>query len=375
MGKMNVLVVLGARPQFIKSAPLIQELLSHRSQFHLALVHSGQHYDPEMSKIFFSELALPQPAVNLHVGSGTHAYQTATIMLRLEAFMKESRPDVVVVPGDTNTTLAAALTAAKAGYRVAHLEAGLRSGDTSMPEEVNRRLTDHCSTLLFAPTRTAFNNLANEGLSKNAWLTGDTMVDAMRDAMPSVECREEALLQSMQLNDQSYVLVTLHRPSNVDEPTRLIEIIRNLQRVEKTRIVFPIHPRTRERLRKLGVNTSGNRSRIGFIRPQGYIETLALLKNAKCLLTDSGGMQKEAFLLRTPCITFRSSTEWPETLKGQANRLIQDPRMIPALIARAGSLNIRHTRFANPFGNGTAAQKVRKILKEAVTSSGGLKRS
>jgi len=366
MGRIRVLMVLGTRPQFIKSAPLIQQLLSRRKRISLNLVHSGQHYDPEMSHVFFSQLELPRPALNLNVGSGTQVCQTATIMLRLERFLKESKPDVVIVPGDTNTTLAAAVAAAKAGYRVAHLEAGLRSGDMSMPEEINRRLTDHCSTLLFAPTRTALKNLANEELSKNAWLTGDTMVDAMRTAIPKAKEIEETLLESMQL-EVPYVLVTLHRPSNVDDPTRLREIVRSLQAAGELRLIFPIHPRTRERLLALGVNITRNRSRVCYIPPQGYIETLALLKNATCLLTDSGGMQKEAYLLRTPCITLRSTTEWPETLRKQANCLINDPRMIPTAIARAGSLDIRHEPFSNPFGNGTAAQKVTKILEDEVT--------
>ena len=319
-----------------------------------------------MSNVFFSELKLPAPALNLKVGSGSHAYQTATIILRFERFLQESKPDVIIVPGDTNTTLAAAVTAAKLGFRVAHLEAGLRSGDMTMPEEINRRLTDHCSTLLFAPSKTALKNLTNEGLSKNAWFTGDTMVDAMRTVTPTVKRREEKLLESMDLNQRDYVLVTLHRPSNVDEPTRLSEIIRNLKKVTKTGVVFPIHPRTRERLRTLGVSIARNRSCIRFIPPQGYIETLALLKNAKCLLTDSGGMQKEAFLLRTPCITLRSSTEWQETLKRDANRLVLDPRMIPTVIVRAKSANRRHWPISSPFGDGKAAVRITRLLEDEV---------
>ena len=364
MARLNALIVLGARPQFIKSAPLIKELLSRRSQVSLTIVHSGQHYDPDMSSVFFSELELPRPALNLHVGSGSHAFQTATIMLRLERFLKKSKPDIVIVPGDTNTTLGAAITAAKAGFRVAHLEAGLRSGDMTMPEEINRRLTDHCSSLLFAPTRTALNNLANEGLGKIARLTGDTMVDAMQMTSSSVRRAEGDLLRDLKLKERNYVLVTFHRPSNVDEPTRLTEIVRSLRRISKeTIVVFPIHPRTRERLRSLGTDVGRGRGQICFIPPQGYIETMALLKNAECLLTDSGGMQKEAFLLRTPCITLRSTTEWPETLTGTANRLIRDPRMLPAAVSQARSLRIRGKRLSNPFGDGTASQIIRRILE------------
>ncbi|MGA2972711.1 MAG: UDP-N-acetylglucosamine 2-epimerase (non-hydrolyzing) [Candidatus Bathyarchaeia archaeon] len=365
MARISALIVIGARPQFIKSASLIKELLSHRSRVSLTLLHSGQHYDAEMSSVFFSEFELPRPALNLHVGSGSHAFQTATIMLRLEEFMKQSEPDVVIVPGDTNTTLAAAITAAKAGFPVAHLEAGLRSGDMSMPEEINRRLTDHCSNLLFAPTRTAFNNLTKEGLSKNIRLTGDTMVDGLRITMPTVKRKEKCVLRNMQLMERNYVLVTLHRPTNVDEPTRLGDVVRALRRVAKrVTVVFPVHPRTRQRLRALGMRVRRNGLQIRIIPPQGYVQTLALLKNAQCILTDSGGMQKEAFLLRTPCVTLRLTTEWPETLRGHANRLIADPHQVASAIARAASLNLRHQRFSNPFGDGRAAQKIRRILED-----------
>jgi len=367
MSRIRVLMVVGARPQFIKSAPLIHELLSHRSRFSLTVVHSGQHYDPEMSNIFFSELKLPKPTFNLNVRSGTHAYQTATIMSRLEGFMEESKPDVVIAPGDTNTTLAAAITAAKLGLRVAHLEAGLRSGDMSMPEEINRRLTDHSSRLLFAPSRTAFRNLAKEGLSRKAWFTGDTMVDAMRGVMATAERIERNLLESMKLLPHNFVLVTLHRPSNVDDPARLSKIMRSLQTVEKRfNVVFPTHPRTRKKLQTLRLNVKRDSRGTHLISPQGYIETLALIKNAKCLLTDSGGMQKEAFLLRTPCITLRSTTEWPETLVGQANRLILDPCDIPLAVGQAASTDLRSRLSSNPYGNGRTAQKIEKILERNI---------
>lgn len=238
MSKIRVVVVVGARPQFIKSAPLISEILCKHRRIELNIIHSGQHYDPEMSEIFFDQLQIPKPLMNLQAGSGSHARQTAIMMERLEEPLLKLEPDVVIVPGDTNTTLAGALTAAKLGLPVAHLEAGLRSRDMTMPEEINRRLTDHCSSILFAPTRTAINNLRREGLGAVAYLTGDTMVDALRIVAPFVEHEQDAVLERLGLTPQEYVLVTMHRPSNVDNPSRLLEILIALQKVaKKVRVV------------------------------------------------------------------------------------------------------------------------------------------
>jgi len=367
MARMDVMLVVGARPQFIKSAPLIREILSRHRQIRLSIVHSGQHYDPEMSDIFFRELRMPEPMVNLQAGSGSHAEQTATIMKRLEGPMIKAKPDVVIVPGDTNTTLAAALTAAKLNIPVAHLEAGLRSGDMTMPEEINRRLTDHCSALLFAPTQTAVCNLKREGLSNASWLTGDTMVDALHIAMPQVRAKERAFLEQFRLRPHQYVLVTLHRPSNVDNHSRFRQILIALDRLSKRLpVIFPVHPRTLKRLDKLGLRKSSTQTGVIITRPQGCIETLGLLHNASSLLTDSGGMQKEAFLLRVPCITLRSNTEWPETLEGGANRLLVNPEMIPSMAMRVASdekLRDRIGRIANPFGNGHSSAKIAHLLR------------
>jgi UDP-GlcNAc3NAcA epimerase len=367
MPKIHVMLVVGARPQFIKSAPLIREILTEHRQIGLSIIHSGQHYDREMSETFFHQLHIPRPLVNLKAGSGSHARQTATIMRRLEEPMIKARPDIVIVPGDTNTTLAAALSAAKLHVPVAHVEAGLRSNDMTMPEEINRRLTDHCSSLLFAPTQGALNNLKTEGLIGSAYLTGDTMVDALRIATPFVERKEDAILRRLGLTQHEYALVTVHRPSNVDNLNRFREILLALREIgKKLDVVFPIHPRTRLRLAELKSIKQLDRSGIALTSPQGYVETLSLLKNSSCLLTDSGGMQKEAFLLRVPCITLRSTTEWPETLAERANRLLPDPRMIPHVVLEtAFNKQLRESLrgLKNPFGDGYASGRIAKIVE------------
>lgn len=370
MSKIDAMLVVGARPQFIKSAPLIGEILSKHRQIRLTIVHSGQHYDPQMSQIFFRELKIPTPFINLRAASGSHATQTSTIMKRLERLILKLKPDVVVVPGDTNTTLAAALAASKLCVPVAHVEAGLRSGDMTMPEEINRKVTDHCSALLLAPTRTAVLNLGKEGLKKSTHLTGDTMVDALRMATPIVQRKQDIVLDKFGLLAREYVLVTLHRPSNVDDPSRLTEIQLALRKVAtRMKVVFPAHPRTRTNLTKLRALRALQRGGVKVIPPQGYVETLSLLNNANCLLTDSGGMQKESFLLHVPCITLRSSTEWPETLEYKANQLVVLPRMISKTIVTTISdkklrERIRHLR--SPFGDGHASAAIARLLQDTV---------
>jgi UDP-N-acetylglucosamine 2-epimerase len=320
-----------------------------------------------MSEIFFRQLQIPTPFMNLRAGSGSHATQTATIMRSLEEPMLRTSPDLVIVPGDTNTTLAAALTAAKLNLPVAHLEAGLRSGDMSMPEEINRRLTDHCSSMLFAPTRTATHNLRMEGLSKGTSLTGDTMVDTLRIVAPFVERKQEEVLKRLQLSPLEFVLVTMHRPSNVDNLNRLREILLALRRIsKKVRVVFPVHPRTRSKITKLKVAKRLGRDGIHLTNPLGYVENLSLLKNANCLLTDSGGMQKEAFLLHVPCVTVRSTTEWPETLVGKANRLTPRPDMIAKTILSVAfnePLKQAIRRLKNPFGDGYASVRIVHLIE------------
>jgi len=363
----KVMLVVGARPQLIKCAPLVKEILARGRGLELEIIHTGQHYDREMSAIFFQELGIPQPSANLNVGSASHAKQTAIMMTRLEPLMIKARPDIVLVPGDTNTTLAAAVTAAKLTIPLAHLEAGLRSGDMNMPEEVNRKLTDHCSSLLFAPTKTAVSNLEREGLGGLAYLTGDTNADALRHVMPILARMEKRIMKRHRLSSRNYILVTLHRPSNVDNPARLTRIQNALNKVSKTlNVVFPVHPRTDARLVKLTTFDDETKN-MKLLNPQGFIETLSLLKNASCLLTDSGGMQKESFMLHTPCITLRSTTEWPETLVGGANRLVANPEEIPKLISDISydfSLRSQIKKQKSPFGDGHASARIVKLLRE-----------
>lgn len=308
--------------------------------------------------------------MNLESGSGSHAVQTATIMQRLESPILKLSPKIVVVAGDTNTTLAAALTAVKLKFPVAHIEAGLRSYDLSMPEEVNRRLTDHCSVLLFAPTKTAMRNLKSEGLLRMAYLTGDTMTDALQTIMPVLLEKETDILKDFDLESRDYVLATLHRPSNVDDLVRLGKISKALKNIaRKMRVIFLVHPRTRARLAQMKPKDTIEQT-ITLASPQGYIETLALLKNASCLLTDSGGMQKESFMLHVPCITLRANTEWPETLQQGANRLITKPHEISRevlRIARNGDLRERLSRLKNPFGDGRASSRIASILEKAIS--------
>lgn len=370
MRKPTVLFVVGARPQFIKSAPIIKTVLSEHRSINLQIVHSGQHYDAEMAAIFFKELELPRPAVNLEVGSGTHAEQTARVMQRLERRLMHDKPAMVVVPGDTNTTLAGALAAAKLGIPVAHVEAGLRSNDMTMPEEINRKLTDHCSSLLFAPTRNAGSNLYHEGFRSQVHITGDTMLDALRAVMPTVRKEQSDLLGRFNLAPGNFVLVTMHRPSNVDDPSRLREICKALRSIaRKIPLVFPVHPRTRARMSQIGLLKKPRHLGITLLSPQGYVESLALLRNSSCLVTDSGGMQKEAFLLQVPCITIRPNTEWPETLNMNANRLIVNPKRISTAVTTAAfdrdfKRRIGHLR--NPFGDGRAAFRIARIIENSL---------
>lgn len=307
---MKIVYIVGARPQFIKHAPLSRELQKTTKG---VLIHTGQHYDYNMNKVFFDELGIPEPDYNLGVGSGTHAYQTGEMLKGIEGILIEEKPDLLLVYGDTNSTLAGALAAAKLHVKVAHVEAGLRLYDKSIPEEINRVLTDYCSDYLFCPTHTAVDNLKQERINKGVYLTGDVMVDALNFNKEVAERLN--ILENLGLTSKQYLLVTVHRDFNTDDRNHLANIASVLIKLGKSgnRIVFPAHPRTVKLLKTHKLLDSLEKI-ITVIEPLGYLEFLKLLNHAGKVLTDSGGIQKEAYILKVPCITLMDSTPWTETV-------------------------------------------------------------
>jgi UDP-N-acetylglucosamine 2-epimerase len=299
--------VVGARPQFIKAAAVSRALRPRHQEL---LVHTGQHYDYQMSGVFFDGLEIPLPDVNLGVGSGSHAVQTGAMLQGLEDVLSSERPDCVVVYGDTNSTLAGALAASKLGIPVAHVEAGLRSFNRRMPEEINRVVVDHLSDLLLCPSETAVRHLANEGLTRNVCVVGDVMLDVMNWARQRVAERPPEALRALGITKGSHLLATVHRSENTDDEARLTRILTAFNELEE-RVVFPVHPRTRKAIDRLDVRVKPH---VDLIEPVGYLEMVALTEAARMVLTDSGGLQKEAYWLGVPCVTLRDETEWVETV-------------------------------------------------------------
>jgi len=359
-------LVLGARPQIIKSALLIQ-LSNEAENVRLSIIHTGQHYDYEMTKVFFEEFSLPDPTVNLDVGSGSHAQQTAKIMSRLEPVLLEQKPDLVLVPGDTNSTLAGAVTAAKLSIPVAHIEAGARSYDNRMPEEINRRLTDHCSTMLFTATENCSRNLLKEGIGKDRVnLVGDPMYDVLFQQLSKAE--RTGILGRLDVKAKSYALLTLHRQENVDSLENLERMLEAIMMLKKLIVIFPVHPRTRKQLKSFNMYTKlKEQKHVRLIEPVSYLENISLIKNASLILTDSGGMQKEAFWLKTPCITLRENTEWIETVQLGANYLVgaDTERIVKTaeeIIENEEAFWKKLEKSPNPFGDGYASQKILEII-------------
>jgi UDP-N-acetylglucosamine 2-epimerase (non-hydrolysing) len=349
---MRILSVVGARPQFIKAAPLSQKL---RRAHQEVLLHTGQHYDYLLSQVFFEELGLPQPDYHLGVGSGSHGRQTARMLIGIEKVILAEKPDLVLVYGDTNSTLAGALAAAKLHTPVAHVEAGLRSFDPKMPEEINRVLTDHLSSFLFCPTKTAVQNLGAEGIKKGVHLVGDVMVDALQEGLPLAEERS-GILERLALKSKSYLLATLHRAGNTDDPKNLSSILEALHSLGEP-VIFPLHPRTRKAMRTLGWKAGPH---VRILKPLPYLDNLILEKNARLILTDSGGMQKEAYLLGVPCLTLRKETEWVETVQAGWNLLVgSDPCLIRQAVQEFQPQGERRPIF----GEGDASDKIVHILK------------
>ncbi len=348
---MKVVSIVGARPQFIKAAPLSREL---RKAHQEVMVHTGQHYDPLLSAVFFEELDIPRPDYNLGVGSASHGRQTGEMLARVEGVLIQEEPDWVLVYGDTNSTLAGALAAVKLHIPVAHVEAGLRSFNRRMPEEINRILTDHISTLLFCPTETAVRNLAQEGLTEGVHNVGDVMYDA---ALHNSQLAEEKsrILEILGLRPKGYLLATVHRPDNTDIPHNLRSIVAALSSLEAT-VLLPLHPRTRRALQELGLTPGGN---VRVVEPVGYLAILILEKNARLILTDSGGIQKEAYFFAVPCVTLRQETEWVETVEAGWNVLVGADRR--KIVEAVRSFRPQGER-ANLFGDGQASVKMVEIL-------------
>lgn len=349
---MKVLTVVGARPQFVKAAMVSKALRRSVSE---VLVHTGQHYDFNMSKVFFQELEMPEPDYNLEIGSGSHGAQTGKMLEALEAVMVKEDPALVLIYGDTNSTLAGALAAVKLHIPVAHVEAGLRSFNRKMPEEINRVMADHVSTWLLAPTETAIHNLTAEGIVKGVYLTGDVMYDAFL-AASKVARERSGILTILGQTLGKYSLLTLHRAENTDDPKRLRAIIDTLNELDQP-VIFPIHPRTRAKLKEFGIHLEGKALRL--TEPVGYFDMLALELNACRIFTDSGGVQKEAYMAKVPCITLRDDTEWVETIAAGWNRLVgADPEAIKA----AADLLWVGSDYPALFGDGNAAQKIVQII-------------
>jgi UDP-GlcNAc3NAcA epimerase len=351
---MKILTVVGARPQFIKAAPVSRALRAKHDEF---LLHTGQHYDDAMSDLFFRQLAIPAPDRNLEVGSGPHGAQTGAMLAGIEAASVEYGPDWILVYGDTNSTLAGALAGAKLHVPVAHVEAGLRSYDRRMPEEINRVVADHVSTLLLCPTDGAVDNLAREGITGGVRMVGDVMFDAFQQSLERARGLS-TILSDLGVEAGRYHLLTVHRAENVDQPDRLEMILRGVA-ASGLPTIFPAHPRTKGALQAAGVKPGAN---IRVIDPVGYLEMLVLEEGAEVVVTDSGGVQKEAYFAGRPCVTLRDTTEWTETMAAGWNVLVgTDPGAI------AGAMRTFRPTAARPplFGDGHAAEKVVAALGEA----------
>lgn len=328
---MKIAVIVGTRPEIIKMSPIIKKLEP-------IIIHTNQHYSPEMDAIFFKELKLPKPDYSLKVGSGSHAVQTGFVMTAVESILKQIKPEIVLVQGDTNTTLGASIATKKLKIKLGHIEAGLRSFDMNMSEELNRRMVDHISDLLFAPTQTSAINLYNENIPGESYMTGNTIVDVLNK------------FRLKPIKDEYFVL-TLHRPENVDDKERLKNWLEVISKIE-LEMIFPVHPRTEKRIKQFNLN-------IKTTKPTGYKEFINYLASAQFVLTDSGGVQEEACILKTPCITLRENTERPETIDVESNILAKPHN----LLRKIKTMTNRKRDWISPFGDGTATKKIIKRLR------------
>jgi len=350
---MKILLVLGTRPEIIKLSPIIREC--ERLGLDYSVLHTGQHYSYSMDKVFFEDLELQDAKYKLDTGSGSHGEQTGKMLIEIEKTLKKEKPDVVLVQGDTNSTLAGALTAAKLQIKVGHVEAGLRSYDQTMPEEVNRVLTDHCSDYLFAPTEKSKKNLLDEGISeKKVFVVGNTVVDAIYQNLEIANHKRDTLNQ-LELTAKNYFLVTVHRQENVDNQRRFNDILRGLKKIKSefdVPVVYPVHPRSRKQMKQFGLQPNT----IRLIDPVDFLSFLQLESNAKLVLTDSGGVQEETCVFGVPCVTLRDNTERPETLEVGSNILAgTDSEKILECVKM---MVTQKNRWENPFGDGNTGKRI-----------------
>jgi len=359
---MKIATVLGARPQFIKAAPVSRAFKAYCTDHpdrpvREIIIHTGQHYDDEMSAVFFREMSLPEPDYHLGVASGSHGLQTGQMMMRIEEVLLNEKPDGVLVYGDTNSTLAGALAAAKLNISLAHVEAGLRSYNRLMPEEINRIVVDHVSSLLLCPSRAAIDNLNKEGISNGVHLIGDVMADALSIFSALTDVYSD-IHSRLGLTKGAYLLATVHRAENTDNPERLRRILSAFGRVDET-IILPLHPRTKAVMTSLNLQKPEN---VRIFKPVGYLDMIALEKSARMILTDSGGIQKEAYWIGIPCVTLRDETEWVETVESGWNQLVgaEEDKIVHAIRS-----------FAKPesrpglYGEGRAADRAVRLIVEA----------
>ena len=357
----KICTVIGARPQFIKAAAVSSKIIELKNKYDIeeVIIHTGQHYDALMSDIFFNQLNIPKEKYNINVGSGSHAVQTAKMLEKIEKIIISEKPDIVLTYGDTNSTLAGVLTASKLNIKTAHIEAGMRSFNRQMPEEINRVVTDHLSDLNFCSTQSAVQNLKNEGRGETAYLTGDVMYDCALKFINTAE-KNSNPLKMLGFEKSSYILMTCHRAENTDSYENLKEIIEGVNNAaELISVLYPIHPRTAKMIKEFDLKFS---EKVKIIDPLSYFDMLILEKNAAIILTDSGGVQKEAFFFKTPCITMRNETEWTETVDEQMNILTGPSGIkITDAVKKFLSAPIKNSNL-QPYGNGNASEKIIDII-------------
>ncbi len=354
---MSIAIILGTRPEIIKFSPIIRYCIEFKIPYFI--IHTGQHYNYEMDRLFFKELEIPDPNYNLNVGSGSHGFQTGTILMRTEDILMKEMPNIILVQGDTNTVMAGALAAVKLNIKIGHIEAGLRSNDRKMPEEINRIIADHISDYLYAPTENSAFNLIQEGIDRTKiFITGNTVVDAVFQNLEITKDKEDTL-KNYGLQEGQYVVTTIHRAENVDDPRKLFSILSGLKEIAQRyslKILFPVHPRTRKMINIHQIEVD----KITLIDPVGYFDFLQLEANAKAILTDSGGVQEEACILHVPCVTLRENTERPETLEVGANILAgTDPANI---VSSFEQILKKSLDWENPYGDGRSGERIIKLL-------------